>query len=94
MDLPANADPGQCAQLVDDRCGPTTFPDERERVFIVRGSHGLWRREVFSLLDMNSVTRSLFCSCARSSKASKDPPIQGSDPTAMTRMREFTVDGL
>jgi hypothetical protein len=42
MNLPANADPGQRTQLVDDWCGPATFPDERERVVIVHVSHRFW----------------------------------------------------
>ena len=45
VDLPASVDPGRWAQLMDDRCGPTTFPDECERVVIVSGSRGLWRRD-------------------------------------------------
>ena len=45
VNLPASVDPGRWARLVDDRCGPTTFLDECERVFIVSGSRGLWRRD-------------------------------------------------
>jgi hypothetical protein len=46
IDLPANADPGQWTELVDDWCGPTTFPDEREWVVIVHISHGFWGRNI------------------------------------------------
>jgi hypothetical protein len=44
--LPADTDPSQWTEPVDDRCGPAALPDERKRVVIVRVSHGFRRRNV------------------------------------------------
>ena len=45
VDLPANTYPGQWSEPVHDWCSLTTFPYEHERVVVVHGSHGLWRRD-------------------------------------------------
>jgi len=40
LDLPANADPRQRTQLVNDRRSPATLPYERGRIAISHTGHG------------------------------------------------------